>query len=529
MKNVMKRYLLTACIALGTLAVFAQNRTNRWNIGLQYGTTQYAGDLGNGLLDFNKRTLENNHFFGLSLSRYLNRSFDVTLGGNYGFWSYYKGSINNAPFEFRNEVNNFYGIVKYKLASGDLIEEDSRIRPYVLVGAGIDRYKPLLNQAVIPSKYSGIASIGAGVNIMLSDNFALFYQATYNYLMNDQFDGHVGGETNDAYLVHGIGLNFNLGKSPDADGDGVSDKIDQCPGTPANVKVDRLGCPIDSDGDGVSDYLDKCPNQIGTANTGGCPDTDKDGVADIEDQCPNDPGLIALNGCPDTDGDGIIDSKDRCPNVKGVLEFEGCPDTDGDGIPDAEDLCPQVAGVKEFQGCPDTDGDGIKDSEDQCPEAKGPAATNGCPDTDGDGVHDGIDRCPTIAGVKENGGCPAVKKEVTQLFQKALQGIQFETGKATIKKQSNGILDAVVKVMKENPTYNLSIAGHTDDVGDDESNMTLSKNRAEAVARYLILKGVDPTRITTFGYGESKPVDTNETPAGRYRNRRVELQVEFRK
>lgn len=522
----MKRCLLTAGLAISTLATFAQNRDNRWNIGLSYGTTQYAGDLGNGLLDFNTEALENNHYGGLSISRYLNRSFDISLAGNFGAFSYYKG--DRAPIEFKNEVLNFNVVAKYKLASGDLIEEDSRIRPYILLGAGIDRYKPLISKNAVPSGYSGIAVGGAGINFMLTDNFALFYQATYNYLMNDQFDGAKAGQLNDAYMVHAVGLNFNLGKAKDSDGDGVSDKIDKCPGTPANVKVDRTGCPIDSDGDGVSDYLDKCPNTAGLANVGGCPDVDKDGVADAEDQCPNDPGLVALNGCPDADGDGIIDSKDRCPNVKGVLAFEGCPDSDNDGIRDEEDKCPNVAGVKAFQGCPDTDGDGIQDSEDQCVDVKGPATTNGCPDTDGDGVHDGIDRCPTIAGVKENGGCPAVKKEITQLFQKALQGIQFETGKSTIKKQSNGILDAVVKVMKENPTYNLSIGGHTDNVGNDESNMTLSKDRADAVARYLITKGVDPTRVTSFGFGESKPVDTNDTPAGRFRNRRVELQVEFK-
>lgn len=520
----MKRSLLIATLALSTIAGIAQNKDNRWNLGLSYGTSQYAGDIKNALLDFNRKALENNGMVGLSLSRYANRSFDVTLSGNYGALGYYK-----APATFKAEILNLNAVLKYKLANGDIIEQDSRIRPYLFLGAGMDRYKAYNKSSVTPDGYSAVVSSGAGLNIMLTDNFALFYQLTYNYMTDDKWDGVKGGTLNDSYMIHAVGLNFNLGKAKDTDGDGVSDKMDKCPGTPDNVKVDRNGCPVDSDGDGVADYLDKCPNLAGLANVGGCPDADKDGVADAEDQCPNEAGVISLNGCPDTDGDGIIDSKDKCPNVKGVLAFEGCPDTDGDGIQDSEDKCPNVAGVKEFMGCPDTDGDGIQDSEDQCVDKKGPASTRGCPDTDNDGIHDGIDRCPTIAGVKENGGCPAVKKEVTQLFQKALQGIQFETGKSTIKKQSNGILDAVVKVMKENPDYNLSISGHTDDVGDDQSNMTLSKDRADAVARYLITKGVDPTRVTTFGYGESKPVDTNKTAAGRYRNRRVELQVEFRK
>jgi OmpA-OmpF porin, OOP family len=519
----MKISLLTATLALGTLASFAQNKDNRWNLGLSYGTTQYAGDIANSILDFNSKAIENNGIAGLSLSRYLNRSFDLTLGGAYGAIGYYK-----AAGQFKAEVLDLTAILKYKLANGDIIEENSRLRPYIFIGGGVDRFKPYNTTSPTPNGYSGVVSSGAGLNLMLTDNFALFYQLTYNYILDDKYDNIDRGSLSDSYMIHSLGINFNLGKAKDTDGDGVPDKTDKCPGTPASVKVDKFGCPVDGDGDGVADYLDKCPNVAGLASVGGCPDADKDGVADGEDQCPNEAGLVALNGCPDIDGDGIIDSKDKCPNVKGVLAFEGCPDTDNDGIQDSDDKCPNVAGVKEFAGCPDTDGDGIQDSEDQCIDKKGPAATRGCPDTDNDGVHDGIDRCPTIAGVKENGGCPAVKKEVTQLFQKALQGIQFETGKSTIKKQSNGILDAVVKVMKDNPTYNLSISGHTDDVGNDESNMTLSKDRADAVARYLISKGVDPTRVTTFGYGESRPVDTNKTAAGRYRNRRVELQVEFK-
>lgn len=286
----------------------------------------------------------------------------------------------------------------------------------------------------------------------------------------------------------------------------------------------------------------------------GCPDSDKDGVSDNEDQCPNEPGIAQFKGCPDTDGDGIIDSKDKCPNVKGTPLFDGCPDRDGDGIRDEDDMCPDVKGVAQFKGCPDSDGDGIEDTKDMCPQLKGPEKTNGCPDTDNDGVHDGIDRCPTVAGSPEhfgcpdtdadgvyddldrcitipgvaaNQGCPEIKKETKKLFEKALQGIQFETGKAIIKPVSFPILNAIVKVMKENPSYKLMVGGHTDDVGEDVMNMTLSQDRASSVANYLITHGVDPMRVTATGYGETLPVDTNKSDKGRTRNRRVEFNVEF--
>ena len=93
------------------------------------------------------------------------------------------------------------------------------------------------------------------------------------------------------------------GKIPDADGDGVADDKDKCPGTPKGVKVDSKGCPLDSDGDGVADYMDKCPGTPPGAavDANGCPtDTDGDGIADYLDVCPNTQKGIKVdnNGCP---------------------------------------------------------------------------------------------------------------------------------------------------------------------------------------------------------------------------------------
>ncbi len=174
----------------------------------------------------------------------------------------------------------------------------------------------------------------------------------------------------------------------------------------------------------------------------------------------------------------------------------------------------------------------MEDAKDKCADTPSGIKVNaeGCiPDTDGDGINDEEDMCPNVAGVKANNGCPEIQPEVKQLFQKALQGIQFESGKAVIKPVSFPIMDAIVKVMVDNPGYKMIIGGHTDDQGSDETNMTLSKNRADAVARYMIGKGIDPLRISSNGFGESEPVDTNKTAAGRTRNRRVEFKVEFLK
>ncbi|MDD3721760.1 MAG: OmpA family protein [Lutibacter sp.] len=255
-------------------------------------------------------------------------------------------------------------------------------------------------------------------------------------------------------------------------------------------------------------------------------DTDGDGVYDKDDACPDVFGLAEFNGCPDTDGDGIIDSKDDCPTVFGLAALNGCPDADGDGIADKDDECPNEKGTKANRGCPDTDGDGVVDKDDDCPTVAGPAENKGCPwpDTDGDGVTDNIDKCPTVAGPASNYGCPvAPTVEVMATLNEYARTILFDTGKATFKKQAVDVLKAMTTIFKEYPQADFVIAGHTDSVGSDRSNQLLSERRATAVRDYLISNGIDAERLTTVGFGESKPVDTNKTAAGRQNNRRTEI------
>ncbi|MBI5480746.1 MAG: OmpA family protein [Deltaproteobacteria bacterium] len=102
--------------------------------------------------------------------------------------------------------------------------------------------------------------------------------------------------------------------------------------------------------------------------------------------------------------------------------------------------------------------------------------------------------------------------------------IQFDFGKATLKKVSFKILDHVVKVMTERPgVKKVQIEGHTDAVGDAERNRVLSQRRAEAVMEYLVKKGIAATRLGARGFGPDKPIAPNETEVGREANRRVEF------
>ena len=118
---------------------------------------------------------------------------------------------------------------------------------------------------------------------------------------------------------------------------------------------------------------------------------------------------------------------------------------------------------------------------------------------------------------------------VKQIFEKALTGIEFETGKDVIKASSNGILDQIANVMVENADYILLINGHTDNVGVPESNLILSEKRANAVKYYLLGKGIPSGRMIAQGFGDSKPIADNDTDAGRQTNRRVEFIVKFEK
>lgn len=544
----MKRIILSTLAFCLFFFANAQTEVRKWNIGIAGGTSEYNGDKGNGFFDFNSKTLFKNWTASLTATRYLNASFDVSLRGTYNDkWGYYKSTP-----DFNGQLTLIDLTFRYKFANGYMLPKETRLAPYILAGGG---YMKTDGNNIFGGEDWPLI-VGAGVNYRITNVIGINYQASLGYLFSDGRDFEKGGKFNDAFLIHTLGLNFNFGKMNDADGDGVSDLKDKCPETPSAAKVDKTGCPLDMDGDGVFDYQDGCPSVVGTAATKGCPDTDKDGVADADDQCPALAGLVAMNGCPDTDGDGIIDSKDKCPTVKGSLAMEGCGDRDGDKIRDDEDQCPDVAGTVKFRGCPDLDDDGVADSEDLCPDKKGPVSTKGCPDTDNDGVTDNIDKCPSAAGTAansgcpdtdgdglndfadkcpnvsgptSNGGCPELKVAIKQLFNKALQGIQFETGKAIIKPVSFPILKSIARVVIDNPTYKLTVEGHTDDVGDDAMNMTLSQDRADAVAKYLITAGADPMRVTGMGFGETRPVDTNASKAGKARNRRVEMKVEFLK
>ncbi len=279
---------------------------------------------------------------------------------------------------------------------------------------------------------------------------------------------------------------------------------------------------------------------------GGDKDKDKDGIVDAEDACPAEAEDVDRfeddDGCPDedNDGDGILDADDtQCPNEpEDEDDFEdddGCPDPDNDNdeILDEDDMCPLEPGNESGKGCPDEDEDTVVDTEDECVDEPGTVEAFGCPDQDEDRVPDWRDECPEEAAPKRanpklSNGCP-VRVFITANAITITDKVFFDTGKATIKKESKKLLDEVAETLLKNEFIKkVSIEGHTDNTGDKDKNQKLSEDRAASVVAYLVEDGVEEERLTSKGFGQTKPlVDGEEadTDEGRAKNRRVEFNI----
>jgi outer membrane protein OmpA-like peptidoglycan-associated protein len=279
-----------------------------------------------------------------------------------------------------------------------------------------------------------------------------------------------------------LGLSLSPEECPDKDddGDGVRNIADKCPALQGDQERD--GCPrIDTDKDTVEDRLDACPTEFGPAARGGCPvqDQDEDKVGEEDDACPTEPGPASNRGCPvkDLDKDGIDNDQDACPNEPGPLERQGCPEEDSDK----------------------------------------------------DGVPNRVDSCANEPGAESNLGCPQQEMPLVAITPRLLElrgRVVFEASQARIQQRSFEVLDWVAKVVREHPEIVRVVVGaHTDDRGFADQNRRLTQQRAEAVVRYLVGKGVSEARLEARGYGSERPIDSNATSVGRENNRRVEFLI----
>ena len=323
---------------------------------------------------------------------------------------------------------------------------------------------------------------GASFNIAVSESVIpyLFGGVSYLYADPKDKDGNKLVPSGNSFSPHEImliaetGIKFlfteNFGMNISAGINYVnSDKLDGFKlGTDKDIFFHALG--------GFSYYF------------GGVKDTDGDGIRDVFDQCPDTPPMVTVDefGCPiDSDRDNVPDYADECPNtpVNIPVDINGCPvDADKDGIPDYMDLCKDTPnGVRvDDRGCPeDSDDDGIPDFKDLCPK--------------------------TPVGTEVNKwGCP-IDEVVYEPIQKTefilSGGINFETGKAELLGVAYPELEKVLKVMRDYPDTKWKIEGHTDNTGNYNKNIELSRQRAQSAYNYFVSNGIDRSRLIINGYG----------------------------
>jgi OOP family OmpA-OmpF porin len=246
------------------------------------------------------------------------------------------------------------------------------------------------------------------------------------------------------------------------------------------------------------------------------------------------PDLPAPNA--DSDLDGVLDTWDECPNTpRGTqVSASGCPlleregDADGDRIPDSQDQCPNTpAGAAvNPQGCSlDSDMDGVPTDRDRCPSSRPNAKVDvyGCEvdtDTDNDGVLNDVDSCP---GTPQGARVDIYGCEITDVIN--LPGLSFETDSDRILPGAEWVLMDAARTLQTHRDLVIEVAGHTDNVGNENWNIGLSLRRAYTVRDFLVSQGVAPERISARGYGSAQPIADNVTAEGRAQNRRVELRV----
>ena len=211
-------------------------------------------------------------------------------------------------------------------------------------------------------------------------------------------------------------------------------------------------------------------------------------------------------------------------------KYNGCNDRDEDGIYDSRDACPNLYGAKTNRGCPinvlDSDLDGLTDAEDDCPFLKGLAEHKGCPDTDQDGLSDKLDQCPFLKGNTSNNGCPSLIREENNVLKDdyiPIVHVTFDTDQYFIKPMFWSLLDDCVNLLLDRSDLEICISGHTDWEGDAAYNFALGQSRSLEVMNYFIERGISSTRISIISYGETKPVDTNQSVYGKAKNRRAEI------
>jgi outer membrane protein OmpA-like peptidoglycan-associated protein len=469
------------------------NRVGRWSLGFQGGGNMW-------LNDFATHNISGGG--DITLRYALTRNFSLGIMAGYDALLS-KNTDNVVPTD--PALQHTY--IDAKAFSGDLtgwyhFNYGKPVSPYLYAGLGAFSYKRKVEGGTYwPENkryYSIHIPVGVGLEAAFSKSVA-FSVEVGGRVIDNWSDYYVGAKKSflwaDFYPTARAGLTFFFGNSPDDDSDadmltdGYEKKIGTDPRNP------------DTDGDGLTDYEEVTKYHTDPLKT----DTDGDGLSDGDEVIKYHTDPLKM----DTDGDGLSDGDE-------VLKYHTDPlkvDTDGDGLSDGDEVLKYHTDPLKV----DTDGDGLSDGDEVQKYKTDPLKV----DTDGGTVSDGVEVQRGTNPLDPSDDVPKMKVEVGKSI--VLEGVTFRSGSATLTPESENTLELAYETMRDNPTVEVEIRGYTDNVGKKASNMKLSQKRADSVKDWLVQKGIDPTRITTKGFGPDNPIDTNTTEVGRAKNRRIEF------
>ncbi len=495
-RSILFPFLMIVCLS----TLFAQVKTNGIAVGAGVGTN--IGDMDFGRDDFG---LHSNLVF------------------RHGLWGFIEGQITAGIGELeRNDANSYRTVSftgDYRLLLRPIAARSYSLYVYGGYGAlNYDVRTPPENRTAgaAASEWTTFAPLGAGVQIKLLDRVSLDVSGGYNLSLSKNLN-IITGNDNDNFYGGSIGL---IVTGDDGGADPDKDKL-------VNREEKRYGTNKnnpDTDGDRLSDGVEVYDTKTNPLK----PDTDGDRLNDREEI-----EVTKTNPRnPDTDGDGLQDGEERLTYLTNPLK----KDTDGDRLSDKD----EILSTKTDPNKADTDGDGLDDGREYTlktdplnPDTDSDRLTDRIevekyntdplnPDTDGGTANDGVEvgrgtnpldpNDDVILDLPDEPGEPII-----------LVGIIFEFDRATIMPQSELILEKAWRTMEVYPELEVEIHGHTDNVGSESYNEGLSRRRADSVRQYLVNKGIDPSRVATRGFGETNPIDTNDTEAGRTKNRRIEF------